>query len=143
MDFDADKYRRGNPFDFPENPDQLELMIGWFFDRIRVIVEIENHHAKWDGIQQALAILDVAKHKDCNPNNPIDINVDIIYQDGQWFISSAGSANDVLRLPLLAKRFGKIYRHHAKEYATGECHTLLLGGKWLDTVENKKKRDMI
>lgn len=136
MDSDFERYRRGNPFDLPQSPDELEMMVGWFFDRIRKIVVIENHHHKFDGIDQCLDIIEEAK-------KVANINVDIAYIDGIWYLVGANSRQDILRLPELAKTFGKIYRHRALEYSKGENETLLIDSEHLDTVEAKKVRDMV
>jgi hypothetical protein len=129
-----DEQRKGSPFDFPENPDELEMMNAWFFDRLRVIVSVENHTKKFDGIQQIFDILGDAKEIE-------NIKVDIIYLNGQWFIADAGGPNDILALPRLLKRFGKIYRFHAKDYATGENQDIKYLSDSLDTVQNFKLRE--
>lgn len=115
------RWKSGDPFDIPEDPDMLELMVGWFWDRIRIIVSIENHILKFDGPQQVLDILgDAAKIE--------RINMSFAYSGGQWWILDPGTEEDVMNLPRLAKRFSRIYRHHASEYETGEGAALKLKG---------------
>ena len=105
--------RQGNPFDIPETPDDLEMMVGWAFDRLRVIITIENHVLKFDGPKQILNILQDAALIE-------NVDVEFSWDDGQWFIEHFGGKEDVLGLPKVIKRFGMIYRRHASEYETGE-----------------------
>ena len=105
--------KAGNPFDFPETPDDLELMVAWFFDRLRVIVSVENHVLKFDGVKQIIDILDIAGLAE-------KIDVNFAWVDGQWFITSYGTPDDILHLPRLLKRFSRIYRFNAKDYSYGD-----------------------
>lgn len=105
------QFKRDSPFDIPENPSELELMLGWFFDQLRVIVSIENHTLKYDSVEQLLSIL----HKCASDEN---INVRFSWEDGQWFIDYAEKKEDILNLPRLIKCFSNIYRHNASEYKT-------------------------
>lgn len=106
---DISKYRRGNPFDVPTHPDQLELMLGWIFDQVRVIVIIENHHHKFDSPDQVLEIL----HDSAEIEG---VDVEFSYSDGQWNLERAGSKEDILNLPKVIKTFSRIYRHNALDY---------------------------
>lgn len=108
-----DSQRQGNPFEIPETPDELELMVGWFFDRLRVIVSIENHKLKFDGVRQVIDILHDAAEMTNN-------SARFAWVDGQWYIPFIESKEDVLALPKLLKVFSKLYRHHANEYAYGD-----------------------
>lgn len=112
-------FRRGNPFDIPKNPNDIELMLGWFFDQIRVIVSHENHHHKFDGVQQILDIL-----AECSKLE--QINVFFIESNGQWYLldSELTTKEDILNLPKLAYRFSKVYRHRAKEFSNGDNEPL-------------------
>lgn len=123
-------FRRGSPFDIPDKPDKLEQMIGWFFDQVRVIVSCENHIYKFDGKQQVLDILHDSRFVE-------NVNVDFSEECGQWFIDEVKSSSylgktirqattvqDVLNLPIVAKRFSKTYRFNAKQYANGENHSI-------------------
>jgi hypothetical protein len=121
--------QRGNPFDYPETPDELELMVGWFFDRLRVIVTIENHTLKFDGARQIIDILQTActhdiervsfnNYKLIEVDNPVELTFS--WWKGQWFIEDVGGPDDVLRLPEVLKRFSRIYRFDAKNYSYGD-----------------------
>lgn len=114
---DTTRFRLGNPFDIPSDPDALELMVGWFFDRIRVICAVENHTMKFHSISQILEILREASEVE-------RVNCTFSWIDGQWFLNSAKSKEDVLNLPKVAKRFSKIYRFHASDYMTGDKQDL-------------------
>lgn len=103
----------GNPFEFPETPDELEMMVGWFFDRLRVIVSIENHSLKFDGVRQIIDILHDAGELE-------RVNVKFAWVNGQWFIPEFGNEQDILNLPKLLRRFSRIYRHHASDYSYGD-----------------------
>lgn len=127
----------GNPFDIPDTPDELELMVGWFFDRLRVIVSIENHHVKFDGVRQIIDILEDASIVE-------KVNVKFLWVNGQWYISDFETKEDILNLPKVLKRFSRIYRHHALEYSHGDDESvhLLPHGKMggLTTEEEFKNR---
>jgi hypothetical protein len=112
---DLSRFKRGDPFDVPETPDQLELMVGWFFDQIRSIVSVENHTLKFDGAEQVVAILIEAKRE-----AKVDIRFSYDRENSQLYIDKAGSEEDILNLPKVAKEFSKIYRHDAKKFETGE-----------------------
>ena len=108
--------KRGDPFDFPESPDELELMVGWFFDRLRVIISIENMSPKFDGIHQVLDILQDA----ADINN---INIKFDHHNGQWYINGIEGITedkDILHLPSVLKTFSRLYRHHATKYSYGD-----------------------
>ena len=106
---DTERFRLGDPFNIPSDPDELELMIGWFFDRLRVICAVENHSMKFYNVEQLLEILHEASTVE-------EIDITFSWYDGQWNIESAGCGDDILNLPRLAKRFSKIYRFHARDY---------------------------
>ena len=111
---DVEKYRLVDPFTIPSNPDELERLIGWFFARLRVIVSVENHRMKFHNVEQLLEILEEASLVE-------GVNVTIGWSDGQWDLLTADSKDDILKLPQLIKRFGRIYRHHARDYTnTGD-----------------------
>ncbi|KYC46688.1 MAG: hypothetical protein AMQ22_02078 [Candidatus Methanofastidiosum methylothiophilum] len=115
--FDVSKLRLGDPFDLPTNPDELDLMVGWFWERIILIVSKENHCLKFDGTEQVLSILKEAAEVE-------SIGVTFFEYNGWWNIENAESKEDVLNLPRIAYRFSRIYRHHAQEYATGQNQTI-------------------
>ena len=46
-----------DPFDIPESPDEIELYVGWFFDRIRSIVAVENSRRKFGDMKEVLVLL--------------------------------------------------------------------------------------
>ena len=49
------------------------------------------------------------------------MHITIGWADGQWDLLTAKDKDDILKLPKLIKRFGKIYRHHARDYTnTGD-----------------------
>ena len=111
---DVEKYRLVDPFQIPSNPDELERLIGWFFARLRVIVSVENHHMKFQNPGQLLDILHEAAETE-------GIQVGFSWSDGQWHLEYARNQGDILRLPQVIRRFGKIYRFHASEYTnTGD-----------------------
>lgn len=93
-----------NPFNVPESPDEMELYVGWFFDRIRAIVSTENLTRKFGNVNEILAILGVAAG---------DLNMDVkfsYYPDiGQWYIEF-NTPEDYLNLPHLAKQFSLMWR---------------------------------
>lgn len=108
-----EEQRKGNPFDVPESLDELEILIGWFWDRIRIIVSVENHILKFDGPKQVLKILEKSA-------NEVGVTMVFAYSNGQWWILDVKEPEDVLNLPKVAKRFAQIYRHEAQKYETGE-----------------------
>ena len=131
--FNVERLRLGDPFDLPTDPDKLDLMVGWFWERIILIVTKENHTLKFDGTEQVLNILREAAEVE-------QINVTFYECNGWWNIESAATKEDILNLPRIAMRFSRIYRHHAREYATGEnksVHELMEGLK--DGRENSEK----
>ena len=93
-----------DPFDIPESPDEIELYVGWFFDRVRSIIEIENSRRKYGHINEVLALLGVAARD-------MDMKVAFTYYPdiGQWYIEFT-HAEDYLNLPHLAKHFGLLWR---------------------------------
>jgi hypothetical protein len=109
-----------DPFDIPESPDEIELYVGWFFDRIRSIVSIENSHRKFGNVNEILAILGAAAG---------DMGMDVkftYYTDiGQWYIEF-GDATDSPNLPHLAKHFGLMWRFKPRP------NTLAEGGDYVD-----------
>lgn len=122
-------FERGKSFDIPLKPGKLELMIRWFFLDIRRICENENHHFKFDGIQQILAILyDSSIEK--------NINIGFMEEDGEWYpvsipvitylgaiVRQGTTQEDVLNLPIILIKFSNIYRFNAKNYFFGDGHT--------------------
>jgi len=123
---DTERYRLGDPFLIPKDPDELELLIGWFWDRIRVIISVENMHMKFHSPEQVIAILERAS---------LIRNVNLSYEwlDGQWNIMSnpeitylgatvrpATCKEDVLNLPVVGRKFSRIYRFKAKHFITGD-----------------------
>lgn len=132
--------RMGDPFEFPDSPDELELMVGWFFDRLRVIVSIENHSLKFDGVRQIVDILHDAAEIEKN-------SARFMWLDGQWYISTISSEEDVLNLPRVLKTFSRIYRHAANDYAYGDnekIHFIERGGYGhLSIKEVEKRRKML
>jgi len=131
--------RQGNPFDIPDDIDELELMVGWFFDRLRVIVSVENHSQKFDGIRQVIDILHDAAAIENN-------SVKFAWVDGQWFISYIDSKKDVLNLPKVLRRFSKIYRFAASDYVYGDNESIQflpsgkMGGLSTKQAEEELKR---
>lgn len=93
-----------DPFDIPESPDEMELYIGWAFDRIRAILESENHTQKFDTTSELVALLDFSAGE-------VGLNVKFLYDedDGQWDII-LNDRNDYLYLPRIVKYFSKLYR---------------------------------
>jgi hypothetical protein len=93
-----------DPFDIPESPDEIELYVGWFFDRIRSIVSVENSIRKYGNVNEILALLGAAA-------GDMDMDVKFTYYKdiGQWYIEF-GDATDYLNLPHLAKHFGLMWR---------------------------------
>ena len=92
------------PFDIPESPDQMELMVGWFFSRIRTIVETENMTRKFHDVNEILVLLGVAAG-----DLGMDITFKYLKSEGSWFLEF-GTPEDYLNLPLLAKHFGLLWR---------------------------------
>jgi len=109
--------RYGDVFDIPSNPDELDLLVGWFWERIILIVSKENLVLKFDGSQQVLNILRDAAEIE-------NVNITFYEHNGWWNIETAENKEDILNLPRLARRFSRIYRHHANDYATGEKQSL-------------------
>lgn len=93
-----------DPFDIPESPDEMELMVGWFFDRIRSIVAVENSRRKYGNVNEVLALLGAAA-------GDMDMKVKFSYYPGigQWYIEFE-EPEDYLNLPHLAKHFGLMWR---------------------------------
>lgn len=93
-----------NPFNIPETPSDIELHVGWAFDRIRAIVSYENSRRKFGGPNEVLALLSIAAG---------DMGMDVkffYYPDiGQWMIEF-NNPNDYLNLPHLIKHFGLLWR---------------------------------
>jgi hypothetical protein len=93
-----------DPFDVPESPDQIELYVGWFFDRVRSIVSVENSRRKFGNVNEILALLGASAG---------DMGMDVkftYYSDiGQWYIEFT-NAEDYLNLPHLAKHFSLMWR---------------------------------
>ena len=123
---DVEKYRLGDPFEIPSDPSELELLIAWFWDRIRVICSVENHHMKFHSTNQLILILDKASLLK-------NVNLSYDWLDGQWdllnnppitylgcTVRPATSKEDVLNLPLVGRAFSRIYRHDAKNFRTGD-----------------------
>jgi len=93
-----------DPFDIPESPDEIELYVGWFFDRIRSIVAVENSRRKFGSVNEILAILGAAA-------GDMNMKVKFTYHPGigQWYIEFE-RPEDYLNLPHLAKHFGLMWR---------------------------------
>jgi len=93
-----------DPLDIPETPDEIEIYTGWFFNRIRNIVAVENSHRKFGDMKEVLTLLGVAAG---------DLNLSITftyYEDvGQLFLEF-NQPEDYLFLPVLAKHFGLLWR---------------------------------
>ncbi|MDP3066107.1 MAG: hypothetical protein Q8N08_05140 [Methanobacteriaceae archaeon] len=99
----AMRFKRGDPFDIPERPELCEVYVAWFFDRIKTIITEENHIYKWKGVDSILQLLHESAEE-------LGISVIFIYSNGQWYINGFSSGEDFLNLPVLAKRFSKLYR---------------------------------
>lgn len=93
-----------DPFDIPESPDEIELYVGWFFDRIRSIVSVENSRRKFGNVNEILALLGAAA-------GDMNMKVSFSYYPGigQWYIEFE-EPEDYLNLPHLAKHFGLMWR---------------------------------
>jgi hypothetical protein len=93
-----------DPFQIPETPSDIELHVGWAFDRIRAIVSYENSRRKFGGPNEVLALLGVAA-------GDMDMDVKFFYYPniGQWMIEF-NNAEDYLNLPHLIKHFGLLWR---------------------------------
>ena len=112
-----------DPFDIPESPDEIELYVGWFFDRIRAIVSVENSHRKFGNVNEILALLGAAA-------GDMDMKVSFSYYPdiGQWYIEFE-RAEDYLNLPHLAKHFGLMWRFKPRP------NTLVEGKDWEDYID--------
>jgi hypothetical protein len=105
-------FKTGEPPNDPLYEEYGELIFD-FFDRIGDVVIIENHIHKFKDIHQLLNIIhDSAKM--CN------VKICIIYSDGLWYLAGAETPQDILDLPMVAKMFSKLYRHHAHDYRKKE-----------------------
>lgn len=93
-----------DPFDIPENPDEMELMVGWFFDRIRSIVAVENSQRKFGNTNEILALLGASAG-----DMGMDVKFSYYPAIGQWYIEFE-RGEDYLNLPHLAKHFGLMWR---------------------------------
>jgi hypothetical protein len=93
-----------DPFDIPESPDEIELYVGWFFDRIRSIVSVENSQRKFGNVNEILALLGASAG-----DMGMDVKFSYYPGIGQWYIEF-GDATDYLNLPHLAKHFGLMWR---------------------------------
>lgn len=107
-----------DPFDIPDTPDDIELHVGWFFNRIRSIVTIENSHRKFGSMSEVLLLLGVAA-------SDLGMNIKFTYYKniGQLFLEFK-YAEDYLNLPHLAKHFGMLWRFKWRP------DTLASGGEW-------------
>ena len=92
------------PFDVPESPDEMELHVGWFFSRIRTIIETENFTGKFHDVNEVLVLLSIA-----TGDLGMDITFSYLKSEGSWFLEF-GNPEDYLNLPLLAKHFGLLWR---------------------------------
>lgn len=114
-----------DPFDIPETPDEIELYVGWFFDRVRSIVSIENSRRKFGSMEEVLALLGEAA-------GDLGMSIKFTYYKsiGQLYLEF-NDAGDYLNLPQLAKHFGMLYRFKWRP------DTLPTGGEWeaWDTME--------
>ena len=106
------KWRMGNPFDYPENPKEMEQNMRAFFSRIRRMCMVENHIHKWKDICHVLHILRQATEN-------VGLKIDYAYSHGQWFILGFDKDEDYLKLPLVSKEFGRLYRHEGDNFR--EC----------------------
>ena len=93
-----------DPFDIPESPDEIELYVGWFFDRIRSIVAVENSRRKFGDMKEVLVLLGVAA-------GDLGLSIKFTYYEdiGQLFLEFK-QPEDYLLLPVLAKHFGLLWR---------------------------------
>ena len=93
-----------DPFDIPETPDEIELYVGWFFDRIRSIVAVENSHRKFGDMKEVLVLLSTAA-------GDLGLSITFTYYEdiGQLYLEF-NNAGDYLNLPHLAKHFGLLWR---------------------------------
>jgi hypothetical protein len=151
-----ERFRRGDPFYVPESPDHLETLVGWAFDRIRIIVSKENLHKKFHNVEQILDILHAAAKKKW-------VHLEFFWENGEWFLGVVWgffwtnyvikelafkywerckfekvlltTRQDILNLPIVVKEFGRIYRREAKEYRRGKNIELteLFGDKYNGT----------
>lgn len=93
-----------DPFDIPTSPDEIELYVGWFFNRIRSIVSVENSRRKFGHMGEVLVLLGEAA-------GDLNLNIKFTYYEniGQLFLEFNDPA-DYLNLPQLAKHFGLLWR---------------------------------
>lgn len=111
---DNQKFQRGEAFDFPQSPEEIEKMFEDFYERIHHIVVDENHHKKFDGTGQLSHILNDAAYEEKNC-------IKFTWIDGILFFDfEVIKQDDVLNLPKVARRFSRIYRHKASKYFKGE-----------------------
>ncbi len=93
-----------NPFSIPESPSDVELHVGWAFDRIRAIVAYENSRRKFHDVNEILLLLGVAAG-----DMGMDVKFSYYKNIGQWMIEF-GNPDDYLNLPHLIKHFGLLWR---------------------------------
>lgn len=107
-----------DPFDIPETPDEIELYVGWFFDRVRAIVSTENSRRKFGSMQEVLVLLGEAA-------GDLGLSIKFTYYEniGQLFLEF-NKAEDYLNLPMLVKHFGMLWRFKWRP------DTLAAGGEW-------------
>lgn len=93
-----------DPFDIPETPDEIELYVGWFFNRVRSIVSMENSRRKYGNMQEVLVLLSEAA-------GDLGLSIKFTYYEniGQLFLEF-NKPEDYLNLPHLAKHFGMLWR---------------------------------
>lgn len=132
--FNVERLRLGDPFTIPTTPDELDLMVGWFWERIILIVTVENHVMKYHNKDQVLEILREAAEVE-------DIHITFYESEGWWNIESAESKEDILNLPRVAYRFSRVYRHHAKEYITGPREDIKKLTEGMDGLKDGKETD--
>jgi hypothetical protein len=141
-----EKYRRGKPFDLPQNPDELGSLTEWVLERIKLIVVKENLWVKFHNVEQLLAILHAAAENK-------QVNLEFDWDDGEWLLYLVWgfywtnwiiknlapnywescdfekvlltTKYDILNLPIVIKEFGRIYRHKSKNYRKGKQENLL------------------
>ena len=82
-----------DPFDIPESPDEIELYVGWFFDRVRSIVSIENSRRKFGSMSEVLVLLGEAAG-DLGLSIKFTYYENIGQHSGQGFAPAQGRRSD-------------------------------------------------
>jgi hypothetical protein len=142
---DFERWRKGNKFQDPDNLDDLQIFIGWFFDRIRLIVSKENHLLKFRNVDQILEILQKSAKEyrarlifTWNEEDGFGIyptwgylktaeTMEKLTPTYSWDYQMIFTpTQDVLKLPQIQKHFGRIYRHKSHDYGKGKPHQELM-----------------